>query len=249
MRYKIIIEYDGTNFIGWQKQPDNPASIQETIQKAIFDLTRTNVGLVVSGRTDAGVHALGQVAHFDLPTDVFSGKSALQIMEGINHFLMKKNIAIINCQIVDDDFHSRFAAKMRHYQYQIINRRPHLTLQKNLAWNVKSDLNLDEMIKASSFLIGTHDFSSFRDSSCQAKDAIRSISKIEIFKDGDFIKMNFIGRSFLHHQVRNMVGTLIAVGKGKTKSEDVKGILEAKDRTKSGINAPSCGLYFVGVDY
>ncbi|MFT6106070.1 MAG: tRNA pseudouridine38-40 synthase [Rickettsiales bacterium] len=249
MRYKITIEYDGTNFIGWQKQSYNSTSIQETIEKAIFDLTSVNIGLVVSGRTDTGVHALGQVAHFDLSDDIIAGRSAVQIMDGINHFLMKKNIAVINCQEIDEDFHSRFAAKMRHYQYRIINRRPHLTLHKNLAWHVKYDLNLNEMIKASKFLIGIHDFTSFRDASCQAKDAVRSIDKIEIFTEGEFVKMNFSGRSFLHHQVRNMVGTLVAVGKGRVKAEDVKIILEAKDRTKSGINAPSCGLYFVGVEY
>jgi tRNA pseudouridine38-40 synthase len=249
MRYKLTIEYKGTNFIGWQKQTDNSNSIQQIIETAISKLTGENVDLIGSGRTDAGVHALGQVAHFDLkkPQDAF------KMRVGLNHYLRQNDItsdvAILDCSDANKNFHSRFDAKIRHYQYQIINRHPHLTFQRELAWQIIQPLNLQEMITASKYLLGSHDFSSFRDSECQAKSAVRTLDKIDIFKEGELIKMNFSSRSFLHHQVRNMVGTLFLVGSGKIKALDVKEILESKDRTKSGPNAPADGLYFCGVDY
>jgi tRNA pseudouridine38-40 synthase len=249
MRYKLTIEYKGTNFIGWQKQTNNSNSIQQIIETAISKLTGENVDLIGSGRTDAGVHALGQVAHFDLkkPQDAF------KMRVGLNHYLRQNDItsdvAILDCSDANKNFHSRFDAKIRHYQYQIINRHPHLTFQRELAWQIIQPLNLQEMITASKYLLGSHDFSSFRDSECQAKSAVRTLDKIDIFKEGELIKMNFSSRSFLHHQVRNMVGTLFLVGSGKIKALDVKEILESKDRTKSGPNAPADGLYFCGVDY
>jgi tRNA pseudouridine38-40 synthase len=249
MRYKLTIEYKGSNFIGWQKQIDNPNSIQQTIEAVIFKLTGENVDLNGSGRTDAGVHALAQIAHFDLekPRDSFKMRA------GLNHYLCQNDItsdiAILDCVQVDKDFHSRFDAKMRHYQYQIINRHPHLTLYRNLAWQINYPLDLQEMILASKYLLGKHDFSSFRDSECQAKSAVKTLDKIEIFQEGGLIKLNFSAASFLHHQVRNMVGTLAFVGGGKIKADDVKLILESKDRQKSGPNAPAGGLYFLGVDY
>jgi tRNA pseudouridine38-40 synthase len=249
MRYKLTIEYKGTNFIGWQKQTNNSNSIQQIIETAISKLTGENVDLIGSGRTDAGVHALGQVAHFDLkkPQDAF------KMRVGLNHYLRQNDItsdvAILDCSDANKNFHSRFDAKIRHYQYQIINRHPHLTFQRDLAWQIIQPLNLQEMITASKYLLGSHDFSSFRDSECQAKSAVRTLDKIDIFKEGELIKMNFSSRSFLHHQVRNMVGTLFLVGSGKIKALDVKEILESKDRTKSGPNAPADGLYFCGVDY
>ncbi|MFT7087712.1 MAG: tRNA pseudouridine38-40 synthase [Rickettsiales bacterium] len=248
-RFKITIEYKGTDFIGWQKQPDNSASIQETIEKAIFKLTGQKADLLACGRTDAGVHAFGHVAHFDLSPEKSAVFSHLQLCSGINHFLINSGIAIIKCDLVDENFHSRFSAKTRHYQYLIANRHPHLTLYKDLAWHMKYQLDLEKMIEAAKYLLGVHDFSSFRDAQCQAKNAIRSIDAIEIFRDEGFVKLNFSARSFLHHQVRNMVGTLVDVGKGKIAASAIKDILEAKDRTKSGANAPACGLYFVGVDY
>jgi tRNA pseudouridine38-40 synthase len=249
MRYKLTIEYLGTNFIGWQKQLDNSNSIQEIIETTIFKLTNQKVELCGSGRTDAGVHAFAQVAHFDLekPQDSFKMKS------GLNHYLRQIDItcdiAILDCVEIDDNFHSRFDAKMRHYQYQIINRHPHLTMQRNLAWQVSNHLDLNEMIAASKYLVGKHDFSSFRDSQCQAKTAIKTLDKIKIFQEKELIKINFSAPSFLHHQVRNMVGTLVFVGEGKIKAVDVKEILQAKNRAKSGPNAPAYGLYFAGVDY
>lgn len=244
-RYKLTIEYKGTSFVGWQKQADNPNSIQEVIEKALCKLTAENVDLVGSGRTDAGVHALGQVAHFDLNKEI----DAFKMRAGLNHYLREIDIAILDCTQINKNFHSRFDAKMRHYQYQIISRHPHLTLYRDLAWQITYPLDLQAMIDASKYLLGKHDFTSFRDSECQAKSAIKTLDKIDIFKEGECIKMNFSAQSFLHHQVRNMVGTLAYVGGGKIKVEDVKMILESCDRQKSGPNAPAGGLYFLGVDY
>lgn len=250
MRYKILLEYNGANFIGWQKQLDNPNSIQEQIEKAIFNLTGENSEVYASGRTDAGVHALGQVAHFDLVKEKSDPENfAYKMRAGLNHYLHNIGIAILNCVPVDDNFHSRFDAKMRHYQYRIINRHPPLTLEKDFAWQVVQPLEIKDMITATRHLIGKHDFSSFRDSECQADSPIRTIEKIGILREDNLIKLNFSAKSFLHHQVRNMVGTLVNVGLGKIKPEDVIEILKACDRTKSGPNAPACGLYFLKVDY
>ncbi len=245
MRYKLIIEYKGTKFIGWQKQADNTNSVQEIIENALYKLTGENVDLIGSGRTDAGVHALGQVAHFDLAKE----NDAFKMRAGLNHYLREIDIAVLDCAQVDENFHSRFDAKMRHYQYQIISRHPHLTLHRDLAWQITYPLNLQDMIAASKYLLGKHDFTSFRDAECQAKSAIKTLDKIDIFQDGNFIKMNFSAQSFLHHQVRNMVGTLVFIGGGKIKVEDMKIILESRNRQKSGPNAPAGGLYFLGVDY
>ena len=250
MRYKLTIEYKGTKYIGWQKQSADPNSIQETIGKAIFGITGENVEVNGSGRTDAGVHALAQIAHFDLTQEKLTKeKFAFKMRAGLNHYLRESDIAILDCKQVDTNFHSRFDALMRHYQYQIINRHPHLTTNKDLAWHFPVALNVEMMIVASKYLLGKHDFSSFRDSECQSKSAVRTIENITIFKEGDLIKINFSAKSFLHHQVRNMVGTLALVGSGKIKPEEIETILQAKDRQKSGPNAPAQGLYFLGVDY
>jgi tRNA pseudouridine38-40 synthase len=254
-RYKLTIEYKGTNFIGWQKQADNSSSIQGIIEKAILELTGESVDLVGSGRTDAGVHALAQIAHFDLTQEKSTPQmqapqiKAFKMRAGLNHYLRETDIAILDCAAVDKNFHSRFDGKMRHYQYRIISRHPHLTLHRDLAWQITYPLNIEEMLNAAQYLLGKHDFTSFRDSECQSKSAIKTIEKIEIFQEGEVIKMNFSAKSFLHHQVRNMVGTLVMVGGGKMKAENIKTILASRDRKKSGSNAPAGGLYFLGVDY
>ena len=278
MRYKLTIEYCGKDLIGWQKQKDFPNSAQGLIEEALFNLTGSKVEIHGSGRTDAGVHALAQIAHFDLKQNIShqpsadanftandrrstprgpqtgtsnrcSSFDAFKMKAGLNHFLKNSNVAILDCCEMDENFHSRFNAKRRHYQYRIINRHAQLTFERDFAWKVATPLNLEKMREAAQFLIGTHDFTSFRDSECQAKTPVKTLEKIEILRTGDEIKLNFSAKSFLHHQVRNMVGTLVLVGEGKIKPDDVKKILEAKDRTKSGPNAPAWGLYFVGVDY
>ena len=243
-RYKITIEYFGTNFVGWQKQ-NNGLSIQEAIENAIFQFSQNKVCVTASGRTDAGVHALGQVAHFDMPKFY----PPQTITNAINHFTKKLNISILETSFVDQNFHSRFSAVKRHYIYKIINRHSQLTIHKNLACLVKQPLNINAMSRGAKFLEGTHDFTSFRASFCQAPSPIRSIDKIEIVKSEDEINISFSARSFLHHMVRNIVGTLLLVGIEKLKPVDIKKILEAKSRLCAGPTAPACGLYLTRIDY
>ena len=246
MRYKLTIEYDGTNYCGFQKQLNIPEkSIEEVLEEAIFKLSQEKAKIIVCGRTDTGVHALGQVVNFDLKKE-FSQHS---MVSALNNYLREENVAALNCEITDENFHSRFSAKMRHYRYIIVNRRAPVVLQKNRAWHVAQKLDLDEIKKAAKFLIGEHDFSSFRDSECQGKTAIKTIEKIEIIKKGEEVFIEVSARSFLHHMVRNIVGTLIWIGLKKISAQEMPKILAAKDRTKSGPNAPACGLYFLKADY
>jgi len=245
-RYKLIIEYDGTAYCGLQRQFDiAQKSIQEVVEDAIFSLSKTEVKIFCCGRTDAGVHARGQVLHFDLEK-IFT---PYRMIMGLNNYLREELISVLACELVDQNFHARFSAKMRHYQYRIINRQGLLALEKNRAWHVRKKLDLTAMKSAANHLIGEHDFSSFRDAECQAQSPIRSLEKIEILQNDEEIILNFSARSFLHHMVRNIVGTLVYVGVGKFNADDVKEILAAKDRQKSGPNAPAYGLYFVKVDY
>lgn len=246
VRYKVSVEYDGTNYCGYQKQPDMPnKSVEEILENAVFELSQERVKITASGRTDAGVHAIGQVVHFDLSKHF----EPLRIVKGLNNYLRTQNIAVLDCEIMDENFHARFSTTMRHYRYLIVNRPAPLILQKNRAMYVSATLDVEAMRAASKFLIGIHDFSSFRDSQCQALSVMKNVQKIEITKNADQILIEISATSFLHHMVRNIVGTLVWVGSGKISVEEVKNILEAKDRTKSGPNAPAFGLYFFGVDY
>ncbi len=246
MKYKIEIEYDGSNLVGWQKQPDQPGkSVEEILENAIFELTLQRVKLNCAGRTDAGVHALAQVADFSLEKNF----DPINIITGVNRFLIGHKIAITNCQIVDESFHSRYDAKSRIYRYNIINRIAKPAIDANRAWHVKAPLDIEAMREACQYLIGLHDFSSFRDSKCQSDTPIRRVNDIKIAKHGQEITIEIEAKSFLHHMVRNIVGTLYLVGKGQIKPQEMQNILGAKDRTKSGRNAPACGLYFLGVRY
>lgn len=245
-RYKITFEYDGSNYCGSQRQQDQiNLSVEEALENAVQKFSQENAKINFSGRTDAGVHAIAQVAHFDLHK-IFDPH---RVVMALNNYLREENVAVIDCEIVDENFHSRFSAKMRHYRYVIINRRAPLILQKNRGWHIANKLDLAAMIHAAEFLIGTHDFSAFRDSECQAKSATRSISNISLKANGDEIIIEISAKSFLHHMVRNIVGTLVWVGTGKIKTEEMKTILRNRDRTKSGPNAPAYGLYFLGIDY
>jgi tRNA pseudouridine38-40 synthase len=245
-RYKLTIEYDGTSYCGLQRQFDiAQKSIEEVLEKAIFLLTREEIKVSSSGRTDAGVHALGQVVHFDSSKKF----SAYRMVMGLNNYLRDEDVSVLACELVDENFHARFGAKKRHYLYKIINRPGLLSLERNRAWHVKKNLDILAMKKASEYLIGEHDFSSFRDAECQANSPIKTLEKIEILQNGEEIILHFSAKSFLHHMVRNIVGTLVYVGMGKFSADDVKIILEAKNRQKSGPNAPACGLYFVKTDY
>lgn len=245
-RFKLTIEYDGTNYCGFQKQKNLQAkSVEESLENAIFNLTNERVKINASGRTDTGVHALGQVIHFDLKKDF----DAFKMIAALNFYLKNEEIAVLDCSKVDDNFHARLSTKMRHYRYVIINRHSNLTLDKNRAYLVAGKLDIEAMRTASSFLIGTHDFTSFRDAECQGKSPIKTIQSIIIDKKDDKIFIQVSAKSFLHHMVRNIVGTLIWAGNGKIKPQEMKNILKAKDRAKSGPNAPACGLYFLRCEY
>lgn len=247
MRYKLTLEYDGSFYCGFQKQfIITEKSVEEVLENAVFKLSQRKVKIIVCGRTDAGVHALGQVVSFDLDKKF----SEHQMVLGLNNYLRDENVVVLDCQIVDENFHARFDTKMRHYRYAIVNRRAPLVIEKNRAWHMAQNLDISEMKKAAQFLLGEHDFSSFRDAECQAKNAIRTIDKIEInAAENQKILIDISAKSFLHHMVRNIVGTLTWVGSKKINAEQIPEILATKNRTKSGPNAPACGLYFLRADY
>ncbi len=246
-RYKLTLEYDGNGYAGWQRQNDL-MSVQEALQIACFKFSGEEVNIVGAGRTDAGVHATAQVAHIDLqkPLDAF------RVMQGINFYLEighKNRIAIIDAEEVTEEFHARFSAKARHYRYRIINRRSRLGLEHGRAWHVVKPLDIEKMQQAAAMLVGHHDFTSFRDSQCQSKSPVKTLEKLDIAQHGEEIIIITSARSFLHHQVRIMTGTLALVGKGRWQPQDVQAALDAKDRAKAGVTAPPDGLYLVGVDY
>lgn len=243
-RYKIKIEYDGTPFVGWQKQAISP-SIQEVIETAIQKMIGSEIVLFGAGRTDAGVHATGQVAHFDIrknfPMD--------EILGALNHYVKPFPISILSVEEVDNEFHARFSAKSRTYIYKIFNRKAPLALENGRAWHVKEDLDVKSMQEAANYLIGKHDFSSFRSAQCQSKNPIKTIDAIELTKKGEGIQMRIQAPSFLHNQVRIIIGNLRKVGNGSFRPLQIKEILEAKDRTKAAETAPPDGLYLVEVKY
>ena len=243
-RYKIVIEYFGTNFIGWQKQPSG-ISVQGVIEDAIFAFTKQKAIVYAAGRTDAGVHARGQVGHFDLDESIEN----VRLMRALNHFIMPHKISIISCEKVTEDFHARFSAQRRHYEYIILNRSAYGAIDEFRVWHVHQNLDLEKMKKAAECLIGHHDFSSFRSKECQAHSPMKTLDQLDITRDGDYIKFNLSAKSFLHHMVRNIVGTLSMVGAGKFQPEDMQKILDAKDRAAAGVTASADGLYFMKVDY
>lgn len=244
-RWKLTIEYDGRPYCGWQRQANSP-SVQQRLEEAIFGFSDEEVRLHVAGRTDTGVHALGQVAHFDIKREM----TAYRMRAAINAFLHDTGISIIEAEPVPQDFHARFHAKYRSYRYHIINRKAPLTFKKGLALHVPQPLDAIAMQKGAKHLIGHHDFSSFRGAGCQAKSPLKSIDILEVSqKDDDEIIIYAKAPSFLYHQIRNIVGTLIYVGIDKYPPEWVKTALEAKNRCDAGPTAPPDGLYFVDVGY
>jgi tRNA pseudouridine38-40 synthase len=243
-RYKLIIEYDGTGLSGWQRQSDTP-SVQQHIEESVTKFSQEEVRLHVAGRTDAGVHAYGQVAHFDMKKNMHETK----VMGAINQHIKPNKISIVDCVKVDDKFHARFGAKKRYYVYRIINRRAPLALDDGRAWFVPLKLDVEKMKKASSYLLGKHDFTSFRDSQCQSNSPIKTLDEVRIEQKGELIEIYVSAKSFLHHMVRNIAGTLKFVGEGKWDPEYLKEIIEAKNRCSAGPTAPAHGLYFIKVDY
>jgi tRNA pseudouridine38-40 synthase len=252
-KYQLTIEYDGTPYAGWQRQKDKP-TVQEALMNALFLFCGRQVDVVGAGRTDSGVHATAQVAHVQLEMEV----PAFKVMQGINYYLFNpppesiyppNRIAVLDAKQVEDDFHARFSAKRRHYLYRIINRRPRLGLEAGRAWHVVEELDEKSMQQAANILVGHHDFTSFRDTQCQSKSPEKTLEILNVARRNNEIHITASARSFLHHQVRNMAGTLALVGKGKWSAHDVKKALDARDRKAGGPTAPSEGLYFTGVDY
>ena len=243
-RYKIKIEYDGTKFVGWQYQK-NGLSIQEIIQKAIFKFSGEKIIIFGAGRTDSGVHATGQIAHFDLKKKIKKKNFIL----GVNQYIGNNPVTILNIIKTDNNFHSRFDAKKRTYQYVIINRQSPLALEKNKAWHIRKKLDLKSMKKGARLLLGTHDFSTFRASSCGAKSPIKTLRRVSIKKKKDKLIFKFISKSFLQQQVRSMVGCIKYLGEGKWELDEFKKAFESKNRLKCAPPAPSCGLYLTKINY
>lgn len=243
-RYKVTIEYDGTHYSGWQIQEGLP-TLQSALEAAFSHFYNQPIMLHCSGRTDAGVHAKAQVAHYDAPQQ----RDAYAICKGINSLLFPHPIVVTRAELVEDDFHARFASKRRHYEYIILNRPVRAALDIHRAWDIFRPLDIDVMREAAQVLIGHHDFTSFRSTECQSKSPEKTLETLSIEREGDYLFVRCSARSFLHNQVRIMVGTLAYAGMGKMSVADVKAALDAKDRRAAGITAPACGLYFMGVDY
>ena len=246
MRYKLTLEYDGTSTLGWQRQLDGP-SIQEYMEQVLEILSGTHSEVSAAGRTDAGVHALGQVAHIDFTTTMEPWK--IREAFNANLRLLEAPVCVLEVEPASNDFHARFSAKGRAYIYRILNRRSPSVLQNNRVWWVPIPLDIKKMQQGASYLLGNHDFTSFRAAACQAKSPIKTLDKIDIIACNEEIIFTVEAKSFLHHQVRNMVGTLKLVGEGKLLPQDIKRILDAKDRSKAGATAPACGLYLTKVIY
>ncbi len=257
MRIKLIIEYNGIWFCGWQRQADckEHPSIQETVEAAISRVFGGDIAiqLFCSGRTDSGVHALGQVAHFDICDTFLENRWSCNIRsmpKAINYHLGTNAIAVKDASIVDDNFHARFSAKMRHYQYKIYNSYVDTVFMKDRAWHVHKALDIPKMLAGAQNFIGKHDFTSFCSSQSNDKNMVRTISRINITRNqDDMITIDVSAKSFLHNQVRITVGTLVDLGLGKIHPEDITNIIAARDRRKASQTAPAYGLYFMNVEY
>jgi tRNA pseudouridine38-40 synthase len=243
-RYKILIEYDGAPFSGWQYQENSP-SVQRTIMTAIEAFSGENVMVQGAGRTDAGVHALGQVAHFDLASE----RDTDTIRDALNAHLRPHPVAILSAEKVAADFDARRSAIRRHYLYRIANRRPDLAIERGRAWRLPRRLDHEAMHEAAQRLIGKHDFTTFRSTECQAKSPEKTLDRLDVSRAGDEVHVSAVARSFLHNQVRSMVGSLVLVGDGKWSAADLAEALAARDRSACGPVAPPDGLYLVKVDY
>jgi tRNA pseudouridine38-40 synthase len=243
-RYKLTIEYDGTPFVGWQIQ-DNGPSVQGAIADAIAAFAGERAAVQGAGRTDAGVHALGQVAHVDLAKEWNNDT----VRDAINFHLRPQPIAVLTAGQVEPSFDARFSAIRRYYLYRIVNRRADLTLAHNRAWRVPRPLDAAAMHTAAQKLVGKHDFTTFRAAECQAKSPVKTLDRLDVTGDADEVRVEASARSFLHHQVRSMVGSLVHVGEGKWSADNLAGALAARDRAVCGQVAPPHGLYLVRVDY
>ncbi len=243
-RYKLTIEYDGAPFVGWQRQ-DNGPSIQGALEDAVFAFCGEHVSVHGAGRTDTGVHALGQVVHLDLAGE----KPGDTVQAAVNFHLKPNPIVVTRTEIVPADFHARFSATARRYRYLILNRRAPPALDRGRVWHVPVPLDAEAMAEAARLLIGNHDFNSFRSAACQAASPVKTLDQLDVGRDGDLISIDVGARSFLHNQVRILVGTLQLVGRGRWSRSDVADALAARDRTRAGPTAPPQGLCLMAVHY
>ena len=243
-RYKLTLEYDGSGFVGWQRQ-DNGPSVQAALEAAVAGFCSETVTAYAAGRTDSGVHALGQVAHIDVAKET----TAETVRDALNQHLKPDPVAVLSAEAVSEDFHARFSATGRRYLYRIVNRRAPLALERGRAWFIPGPLDAEAMQAAAQVLVGKHDFTSFRAAECQAKSPVKTLGRLVVRRDGEEIRVEAAARSFLHHQVRNMVGTLRLVGAGKWNADDVAAALARRDRAAAGPTAPAEGLYLVEVTY
>jgi tRNA pseudouridine38-40 synthase len=243
-RYKLVIEYDGTPFAGWQRQA-NGRSVQQAIEEAVGRFTGETVRLQCAGRTDAGVHALGQVAHLDLAREW----RADTVRDATNAHLRPEPVSVLSDEIVPASFNARMSATRRRYLYRILNRRSPPALDPNRVWHVPWALDAALMHEAAQALVGRHDFTTFRAAECQARSPLRTLERLDVERAGEEIRIAAAARSFLHHQVRSMVGSLMLVGAERWSIADLRAALDARDRSRCGPTAPAAGLYLVGVDY
>jgi tRNA pseudouridine38-40 synthase len=243
-RFRLAIEYDGRPFMGWQRQAHGP-SVQQAIEEAAFAITGESATLHAAGRTDAGVHALAMTAHVDIARPI----TGFRLADALNAKLRPLPVAILRAEAVDKDFHARFSCTGRRYLYRIVNRRAPLALESGRAWRVPVVLHADAMDRAAQLLVGRHDFTTFRSAHCQAESPVKTLDLLRVRRFGEVVEIEAAARSFLHHQVRSMVGCLQLVGRGKWTAGDLKAALEARDRAALGLNAPPDGLYFVEALY
>jgi tRNA pseudouridine38-40 synthase len=243
-RFKLTIEYDGSGFVGWQRQ-DNGFAVQQVLEEAVTAFSGETPRVFGAGRTDSGVHAQGQVGHFDLQGDF----SAATVRDALNYYLKSVPVVILESVTVDDDFHSRFSATGRSYTYKIINRRAPLSIDKGHFWWIPAPLDAEAMDEAAKVLVGKHDFTSFRATNCQADSPLRTLNSLRVERQDEMIMIHCQARSFLHHQMRNFTGSLKRVGIGKWTATDLKAALDARDRRAAGETAPPEGLYLTSVSY
>lgn len=245
-RFKMTVEYDGTPYVGWQRQ-ENGHSVQGALEKAILSLTGETVAIRGAGRTDSGVHARGQVVHVDLSREW----APFKLRNALNAHLMmaEEKVSVLDAERVSDEFDARFSALRRHYLYRIISRRSPLAIEAKRAWWVSKDLDHEAMHAAAQMLVGHHDFTTFRSVHCQAKSPVRTLDRLDVSRADDLIEIRATAQSFLHNQIRSFAGTLKLAGEGKMSPEDVRAALEARDRRACGPVAPPEGLYFMQVDY
>lgn len=243
-RFALTVEYDGRPFMGWQRQKHGP-SVQQALEEAVFAVTGETTAIHAAGRTDAGVHGLGMRAHVDIAKDI----APFRLMEALNARVRPAPVAVLDCVCVPDDWHARFSCVGRSYDYRIVNRRAPLTWEAGLAWQVPQMLDAEAMAAAAAVLVGRHDFTTFRSAHCQANSPVRTLDVLSVARIGERISVQAAARSFLHHQVRSMVGCLALVGMGRWSVDDVAEALAARDRARLGLNAPPDGLFFVAARY